>query len=245
MAIYACSDLHGRLSAWNCIKDYLYKDDVLYIIGDVIDRGEDSYKILEDIIQKPKQYILLQGNHEFMAAAAIKHCMDENLMYSEVRLWYHNGGEITFNQLKENHKELFYQEYFTNLPYSIELNVNNKHNKHIVLCHSGKHYCYSNFCTIEDLVWNRSFIEVPWDNTRKDLENTYIIHGHTPVGFLKSTYLQAIDPIRPIEKDKFAIYANGHKINIDLGLSDPRNHIVGLLNLETFEEIYFKDNEGV
>lgn len=236
MSIYACSDLHGRLSAWNRIKDYLKPNDTLYIIGDIIDRGEHSYEILEEVIQEPKKYIFLKGNHEDMAAAAITKCMARNYGSSAARMWYMNGGEITFNQLEKNHKELFYQNYFNNLPASSELYIKEKH---IVLCHSGRHYCYSKFCNEEEIIWNRSFIEVPWDHEREDLKNTYIIHGHTPVEYLNSWYMEAIDPVREIEKNKFAIYADGHKIDIDLGLSDPDNHVAGLLNLETFEEIYF------
>ena len=42
----------------------LRPDDTLYILGDVIDRGPDGVKILQDMMARPNVVPIL-GNHEF------------------------------------------------------------------------------------------------------------------------------------------------------------------------------------
>ncbi len=50
--IYVISDIHGNKRAWESIKKQinLNEDDMLYILGDVIDRGRDGINILLEII---------------------------------------------------------------------------------------------------------------------------------------------------------------------------------------------------
>lgn len=62
--IYVMSDLHG------CYEKYVQmlkiiefnSDDFLYIVGDVIDRGEDGIKILLDMMKR-SNIIPILGNH--------------------------------------------------------------------------------------------------------------------------------------------------------------------------------------
>ena len=69
---YVISDLH-------CHFDLLIKlletisfseNDILYIIGDICDRGPDSLKILF-YIQDHNNIILIKGNHEYMWQEAL------------------------------------------------------------------------------------------------------------------------------------------------------------------------------
>ena len=48
--IYVCSDIHGHYSCYAALLECigLRPDDTLYILGDVIDRGPDGVKILQD-----------------------------------------------------------------------------------------------------------------------------------------------------------------------------------------------------
>lgn len=69
---YAISDIHGMYGTYMDVINRLSKNDHLYIIGDVIDRGNNGIKILQDIIkrqenpeQNPKITFLI-GNHELM-----------------------------------------------------------------------------------------------------------------------------------------------------------------------------------
>ena len=70
--VYAVSDIHG---CYDKYIDLLNKinfspDDTLYVLGDVIDRGPDGFKIMLDMAQRPNVVNLL-GNHEAMAMDAL------------------------------------------------------------------------------------------------------------------------------------------------------------------------------
>lgn len=67
------SDLHG---CYNKYKQMLEKiqfnsDDTLYVLGDIVDRGDEGVKILLDMMQRSNVVPLL-GNHEFMAYSVLK-----------------------------------------------------------------------------------------------------------------------------------------------------------------------------
>ena len=51
--IYAMSDLHGCYDKYIKMLEKINfsNDDTLYILGDIVDRGADGIKILQDIMQ--------------------------------------------------------------------------------------------------------------------------------------------------------------------------------------------------
>ena len=53
MARYAFSDLHGNYKLWREICARTQPNDKLYCLGDIIDRGEDGYKICLEMISIP------------------------------------------------------------------------------------------------------------------------------------------------------------------------------------------------
>lgn len=67
-----CSDLHGRYDRWITLPEKigLRQGDILYVLGDVIDRGPDGCKILLDMMSRPNVIPIL-GNHEFTAAVCL------------------------------------------------------------------------------------------------------------------------------------------------------------------------------
>lgn len=76
---YVVADLHGMYGTYVDIIKKLKNNDHLYIIGDVIDRGTEGIKILQDIMRRKQDkdnnpnITFLIGNHEmqFMHAIAI------------------------------------------------------------------------------------------------------------------------------------------------------------------------------
>ena len=70
--VYVLSDIHGNLNRYNSIIEQinLQETDILYILGDVIDRYPDGIKILREIIKKDNVKMLL-GNHEYMMLEAL------------------------------------------------------------------------------------------------------------------------------------------------------------------------------
>lgn len=65
--IYCVSDIHGRIDLFNKLLDIinLKDNDVLYVLGDCIDRG-GGLAVLQKIIELSKsgKAFLIQGNHE-------------------------------------------------------------------------------------------------------------------------------------------------------------------------------------
>ena len=97
MNVYACADLHGRLDLFHQIQSFLNKDDILYILGDVIDRGPDGWKLFKEVM-KDSRCKLLKGNHEDMCFKAMTDVRYGNYQ-DNIPVWFNNGGDITFDQI--------------------------------------------------------------------------------------------------------------------------------------------------
>lgn len=68
MATYVISDVHGEYQRlMKLLKKINFNDyDTLYLLGDMIDRGNQGLKIFQFAI-KHKNVVTLMGNHEYMA----------------------------------------------------------------------------------------------------------------------------------------------------------------------------------
>ena len=67
MSTYVCSDIHGQYDLYKTMLNEINftTEDHLYILGDMIDRGEDGIRVLQDVASRPNVTCLL-GNHEYM-----------------------------------------------------------------------------------------------------------------------------------------------------------------------------------
>ena len=65
--VYCMSDIHGNYEGYkNLLEKVDFKEeDTLYVLGDVIDRGKQSIKILQDMMIRPNVVPII-GNHEYM-----------------------------------------------------------------------------------------------------------------------------------------------------------------------------------
>ena len=72
----------------------LKDDDILYVLGDVIDRGPESFEIVFDIMERENVEMFL-GNHE--------HMMLTYLNGSDLESWFYgvNGGRFTYYRYKQ------------------------------------------------------------------------------------------------------------------------------------------------
>ena len=108
--IYTISDIHGRYDKYRAmLSEIQFKStDTLYVLGDVIDRGPDGIKILQDMSTRPNVFPIL-GNHEFTAAMCLTWLTQEITEQSLDSLtddqiaalgdWINNGGETTLTCL--------------------------------------------------------------------------------------------------------------------------------------------------
>ena len=62
--IYVMSDIHGRMARFRDIMRQirLHKEDHLYVLGDVIDRGRYGLPILMELLRMDNVTVML-GNH--------------------------------------------------------------------------------------------------------------------------------------------------------------------------------------
>ena len=69
---YVMSDIHGCYEKYRAMLENIEfaEDDTLYVLGDVLDRGPDGFRILLDMAARPNT-VGLMGNHELLAATAL------------------------------------------------------------------------------------------------------------------------------------------------------------------------------
>lgn len=241
--IFAISDLHGvDLKLFQKVLDYLQTEDKLYIIGDVIDRGEYGIDLLEIIMKDPRCF-LIKGNHEQMMINA-------QTNRATWGLWIQNSGKITedafYKRTKQEQEDIidFLRELPTRWCYK------RQDGKKIILEHAGFTPGWEG-TYYHDPLWDRNHFIEPWKGDR----DTYIVHGHTPVQYLKFEYDYFGKDIEKTTKEELEIkrqwyengiidwkptiirYCDGHKFDIDMGTISSQR--IALLDLETFECKYF------
>jgi len=98
MSSYVISDVHGNRNSFLLLNKagVSFPADVLYVNGDIVDRGEDPLGVFTELIKLQKEYpeniILLQGNHELF----LKMYMEGRL---PGRVYSAFGGASTLRQL--------------------------------------------------------------------------------------------------------------------------------------------------
>ena len=109
--LYAMSDLHGEYQKYLAMLEKIKfsQEDTLYLLGDLVDRGPEPVKILQDIMQRPNVYPLL-GNHEVMAVYILKQLLVEvteetisqvdTYLMENIFIWQRNGGGVTLEQFQ-------------------------------------------------------------------------------------------------------------------------------------------------
>lgn len=220
---YVVSDIHG------CYNEYIkalelinFSDnDNLYILGDCMDRGENSVAILMDIIQRKNVYAIC-GNHDIEALCFIKELLfnetssQNSALMTDSDTWFNNGGEKSFNQFKQLSESdaRMLLDYIENLPHYIELEVNGV--KYLLL-HGGLEPFDPNKNVSE--YTKKQIINSRINSNIKYFDNIFTITGHTQT------------------PDKKILKINNH-IAIDCGCAYGGS--LAIYCLETKKEFYVK-----
>ncbi len=222
MSRYAISDLHGRYDLYQEVKKFLKSNDTVICLGDCGDRGSGSWETIKSIASDP-QFKYFMGNHEHLLAHAMKQYIDGMSLYyvNALQDCVDNGGLETLNEWIDNGANRGWIKYLLNLEKATSFE--NESGITIMLSHAG----FTPGKEIDpsyDLIWDREHLKDEWPRDKK-WNNTLIVHGHTPVQFIKPNSQSAI------------WYANTHKIDIDCG--SVWSGRACLLDLDTLDEHYF------
>lgn len=226
---YVLSDIHGDYEKYRQMLELInFSDnDILYVLGDVIDRGKNSIKILLDMMSR-MNVIPLVGNHELISAICLPWMLQEvtktniegisNEKIEALNEWIINGGTSTLRELESlsiDEREAVL-DYIKDMELYAELEVNGQE---FVLCHSG----IDNFQIDKPL---DEYTPLEFLFARPNLETHFysdktVIFGHTPTQILCG-------------EDR--IFTHNGWIDIDCGCG--WNGKLGCLRLDDMQEFY-------
>ncbi|MBO5287187.1 MAG: fructose-bisphosphatase class III [Clostridia bacterium] len=231
--VYVTSDLHGigveKLKALLDSVEFSEKD-FLFILGDVIDRGDHGIELIKYLMDKPNMELLL-GNHEAMMLGCrflFEEINDESIdkltgdKLSLFRVWLQNGAEPTIDALKKESRETVTDiyDYLLDCPLYDTASAGGKD---FVLTHCGlggfekgkrlKDY------ESDELLWHRP------DINDKYFDNIITIFGHTPTRHYGNEH-------------NGKILKTATWIDIDVGVVYGNEPV--LLRLDDLKEIYLK-----
>lgn len=234
MSVYACADLHGRYDLWTKIKNILKPDDTLYFLGDAIDRGEDGYKIMKEMLADPRVTYIL-GNHEYMM---YKVCTTGMEYSPDMDIWLYNNGYPTFQAWDRDGRPIEVIASLVALP--TEVYYINKEDVTIILNHAGRNPDVIHK-DIHDVVWDREHITTT-SSAASDKHYPYlIVHGHTPNEVLEKMIDRAGQPQFIEEDTRIIWYWNNFKVCLDTGAVWTGQTV--LFNLDTYQSIVIKEDE--
>lgn len=237
---YIMSDIHGQYGWFLEMLEQIRfsKEDHLYIIGDIIDKGPDSAGLFIDVVSRDNVTLLL-GNHEYMMHNSIYGGKAEYL-------WLRNGSEATLENFSSHNVDIRKDiiPIIKTLPVIIpDLVVNNRH---FLLVHAGlpggiksdkpmymKDLAKS---SIETAVWQRDLSCQEFAYQRELMKCNYpkhtFIFGHTPV--TRCDYCRRDSNGKPL----ISFFGGGQFINVDCGSALGLG--IGCLRLEDMQEFYVR-----
>lgn len=224
---YVMSDIHGEYEKYLYMLEKIQfsQKDVLFVLGDMVDRGQKPLTVIRDMMTRPNVFPMM-GNHDFLALYLLDK-LDKGIDAMAVEdindtlAWLQDGGETTVAQyqmlnLQERREVL---EFLSELPLYETIDIGEKT---FILVHAG----LGNFrpdkklseYTVEELLLTR---ENPDKKFFED-DSIYIITGHTPT---------------PLITGRPEIYHSANNIYIDCGACFEGGRLACLC-LDTMQEFY-------
>ncbi|HHU0416368.1 metallophosphoesterase [Klebsiella variicola] len=174
--VLVCGDLHGCYTNLMSSLDKAGFDpvqDLLVSVGDLIDRGQESFECL-DLINQP-WFRAVRGNHEQMMLDAV-------MSAGSILHWMQNGGSWFYNLDADRQilaKSLVRKA--AELPLIIEVE---KGGKKFVICHADyphDEYEYGKPVDSQQAIWSRERISLSIDGFSSSISGADLfIFGHTP-----------------------------------------------------------------
>lgn len=223
---YVTSDIHGCYDQYLRLIQHLdlKEDDRLYILGDLVDRGDGGIEIIKDVMKR-KNVISLLGNHDYYALIFLKrfamqdHNSEEERLKEAFRLWLEDGGAETFSAFSklDDNEKWSVLSFLNSLPY-YEMKLIN--GQRFLLSHT---VCEKAKMLDIEKCGRRDFLVGEPEYDKCYFEDMTIVTGHTPTGFIDPEYTGRIwKGNRHIAVDCGAVFGNP----------------LGCICLDTMEEIY-------
>lgn len=183
---YAVSDLHG------CYDKYirllgrlpLREEDTLFILGDLVDRGDGGLQIILDLTGR-RNICACMGNHDYYALTLLSRLPAEGgrlppELVEGLQAWFEDGGAPTYEayrRLSEAERRIVLS-YLRGLPLYREIVVNGQK---YFLAHTvpeRERLLNREACSFRDFLFGKpEYNRVYW-------EDTLLVTGHTPTGFI-------------------------------------------------------------
>ena len=227
---YVVANLYGRLDKYEKLikKINLKESDVLYILGNIVDFGEDSIKLVNELSAQYNVYTVL-GEHDYRAylllsefERIIREGGAPSTSFSKDMIeWAQNGGQVTLEAFKDadaDEKEGFL-DYLSDLPVFEEVEL--KNGKEYVLTCRG----IDNFDPNKDLY---DYELEDFMNGYLEMDKTYYNDKFMLVGYLDYEHTPA--------GRSGKVTANNNNIALACDMSE--NDDVVCVCLETNDEYY-------
>jgi serine/threonine protein phosphatase 1 len=190
---YVISDIHGHYEEYlKLLKQVNFKEsDNLYVLGDVVDRGPEPVKVLQDMMMRVNVFPLL-GNHDYFAMRFLMAMQKPKGIsglpaqeQQELKIWIQDGGAVTAKQIMELDEEeredlLDYMEEFL-----LYAQVKAGRNRY-VLVHAGLDH-FSPDRALEDYHYSELIYREP-DYDQVYFKDQILVTGHRPTFKIDEKY---------------------------------------------------------
>ena len=185
--IYAVSDLHGCYEKYiKMLEKIQFREtDTLYVLGDVVDRGDGGIKILLDMIQR-KNVIPLRGNHDYLAYCLLKNLsqplqkQDTHEIQNLYQSWFYDGGYPTYTAFVKlpPEKQKMLLAYLNVFLLYDEVKVKDKR---FFLSHTVPEK--ERMLHFDRLNWQELIVGEP-EYEKEYFPDRYLVTGHTPTDLI-------------------------------------------------------------
>lgn len=233
--VFVIGDIHGMYDAFEkMLTQWNPQTQQLILLGDLIDRGPQSLKVLNKVRQLQQDFgaICLRGNHEEMLLETLEDAEQffprykrngglttlAELLHKPLDVLEQVSGDVLAQDVLQRHAWLY--DWLQSLPYYIEFG-------NFVCVHAGVDLSLSDWqqSTARDFVWIReAFHQLPNTTGRT------FIFGHTPTKRLNAD-----------ESDM--IWQSDYKIGIDGGAVYGGSLHAVRLSVDTLLDIYTIDTK--
>ena len=226
--IYAVSNLHGNYAKFKeLLKVISFKDtDIMYVLGDVVDYGEESMELVGDLSIRYNVYPIV-GEHDYMAVKMLSGFekmlksgeTPDKKFISKMTEWTTDGGQVTLDAFRTLDAEMREGiiDYLSDMTLYEEVEAGGKK---YLLVHAGI-AGFKKGIDLENLKPEAFFTEA-LDLSKKYFEDVTVVVGHNPV-------------TEENGGNGKIFYGNG-SIAIDCG--EARGGTIGCLRLDDLKEYY-------